>query len=391
MATRISRRNRAPRRYNFRGNVHDGAYFLIHDWFHNEGYEIPDIEAKTNLSRTAIEYALDHDTPPSMRAAASPPPLTSEAKKRIAKRRKLVKKLVETKKTATGTKVMKTKVLKRKKIVFPFGSPGAIAREITATYDIECSAATVSRDLTELGYRALRRRKTPYLTEDHKVQRVAFAKSMLKLSDDDLLEIVFSDEKWFDSNDSGCDYQWCKIGERPEPKVKEGQPPRVHVWGCVGRGGKRKLIFLPQREQVTTEEGQKRNGSGITAEKYQKLVLSKALLYIKPGRGKAAKRRYQQDGARCHIAKSSMAYLSDNGVNVITNWPPYSPDLNVIENVWSLMSRAVSNRGPWGVEELEQFVQEEWEKISDATINDLLRSFKSRLQRCVELKGAVVQ
>ena len=42
---------------------------------------------------------------------------------------------------------------------------------------------------------------------------------------------------------------------------------------------------------------------------------------------------FQQDGARAHTAKDTVAYLKDNVPEFIgpKNWPPNSPDLNHVE------------------------------------------------------------
>jgi len=52
---------------------------------------------------------------------------------------------------------------------------------------------------------------------------------------------------------------------------------------------------------------------------------------------------FQQDGARAHASKATVAWLDTNIKHYIPpeDWPPNSPDLSPIENVWSIMATAV--------------------------------------------------
>jgi len=43
--------------------------------------------------------------------------------------------------------------------------------------------------------------------------------------------------------------------------------------------------------------------------------------------------------------------------------PPYSSDLNPIENIWSILKNEVEKRQPQHMEELKKTIEEEWKKI----------------------------
>ena len=50
------------------------------------------------------------------------------------------------------------------------------------------------------------------------------------------------------------------------------------------------------------------------------------------------------DGALAHWARTTTAYLNVNNVNVV-DFPPKSPDLNIIENIWDELNRRVRRTG----------------------------------------------
>ena len=44
--------------------------------------------------------------------------------------------------------------------------------------------------------------------------------------------------------------------------------------------------------------------------------------------------------------------------------PPYSPDLNPIENIWKSVKRAVSERSPLNMEELKETIAKAFKKLT---------------------------
>ena len=43
--------------------------------------------------------------------------------------------------------------------------------------------------------------------------------------------------------------------------------------------------------------------------------------------------KLQQDNAPAHNSILSKTWFSENGLEILENWPPNSPDINIIENV----------------------------------------------------------
>ena len=64
-----------------------------------------------------------------------------------------------------------------------------------------------------------------------------------------------------------------------------------------------------------------------------------------------------------------------------------SPDLNPIENMWHVIKNNVEKRMPKNIEELKKFMVEEWDAISDKTVNNLVLSMENRCKLVLEENG----
>ena len=96
---------------------------------------------------------------------------------------------------------------------------------------------------------------------------------------------------------------------------------------------------------------------------------------------------FMQDNAPCHKAKVVMSYLSEQDFEIM-DWPPQSPDLNPIENLWKTLGVKVTERNPTNMEDLWVKLQEEWSKISIEDCQELIRSCSRRCAAVIESKGS---
>ena len=80
--------------------------------------------------------------------------------------------------------------------------------------------------------------------------------------------------------------------------------------------------------------------------------------------------------------------LHSKGVTTL-DFPPYSPDLNPIENLWAVLARAVEQRPPDTMEELQDRVAEEWGKVDKEKelLRSLAHSMPPRCAAVIEAEG----
>jgi len=68
-------------------------------------------------------------------------------------------------------------------------------------------------------------------------------------------------------------------------------------------------------------------------------------------------------------------------------WPPNSPDINVIEELWSIIDKRLALKSINTKEELQKCLQEEWDEISITLCQALVDSMPERIEKCLKAKG----
>ena len=97
---------------------------------------------------------------------------------------------------------------------------------------------------------------------------------------------------------------------------------------------------------------------------------------------------FQQDGAHCHTSKKTLQFFDDCEIPLFP-WTANSPDLNPMENIWSLLKQRVYRLGASSKDELIRNIKEVagdteyWERVCQ----DLYSSLENRIERVVRNRG----
>jgi hypothetical protein len=188
-------------------------------------------------------------------------------------------------------------------------------------------------------------------------------------------KVIFSDEKKF--NLDGPDgYRYYFRDLRKDPLIlsrRQSGGGGIMLWGAIGRRGLSPLARI--------------NGK-MNSLNYQALLQDCLLPHAERIAGKNWE--FQQDGAAPHRAESTEEWFEENDVQVI-DWAPYSPDLNIMENVWGNMSRLLYSNGKVysNIEELADACANAWQTIGQDQdfIDNLFNSMPRRLEEVKRVQG----
>jgi transposase len=100
----------------------------------------------------------------------------------------------------------------------------------------------------------------------------------------------------------------------------------------------------------------------------------------------------QEDGASYHTAGIPSQYRKAMKVNCL-EWPPQSPDLALIENLWKIAKDRIAKRRHRvrNTEEMGNVVTEEMSKFSGDLLKKLAKSFEKRVELCIAAKGGSIK
>ena len=95
----------------------------------------------------------------------------------------------------------------------------------------------------------------------------------------------------------------------------------------------------------------------------------------------------RRDNASYHCSQQAKEWIKKNKVKEILDWPPNSPDLNPIENVWGIIKRELQKENISKRSILINRIKEIYINIPYKYIENIVESFVTTLQRCIDFEG----
>lgn len=235
----------------------------------------------------------------------------------------------------------------------------------------------VSHALQSARFHAYSDRVVPVLDRRFKKHRKALYDKIERV---DWNNVIYTDEKTFTCHPD----RRMKIYAR---SVEECMRKRknlsfrgwfsVRVWGAISTRGTGPLIFL---------EGPW--GSEQYVDQVLRPALSdrRAICRLHNSSAYIPRRwRFQQDNDPAHRGWPAMKFLEDHKIPLL-KWPPRSPDLSPIENIWSIMVRKIRedqvlHGGAWTKQRLKSAISAAWASISPEQCRVLCTSVPKRLSK----------
>ncbi|GFW83605.1 transposable element Tcb2 transposase [Trichonephila clavipes] len=248
-----------------------------------------------------------------------------------------------------------------------------VANQFLAASVKQISRKTVARLLRGGGLYARRPVACVPLNRQHRTARLQWCREHHNWTEHDWACVLFSDESRF-SLSSDCRRQlvWRESGTsyRPENIQEKDRYPTftIMVWAGIMINGRTRLHVVA-------------NGT-MTGQRYIGEVL---LPHVRLFRGAVGDKFVFMD---YNATLAVQDCLDSEGIQRLV-WPACFPDLNLIENVWDALGRQVADRNypPTNKNTLIRALTEEWDKLPQQLLDNVVQSMVRRVECCSTLHG----
>lgn len=239
----------------------------------------------------------------------------------------------------------------------------SLANEFQASQGLNISRESVRRTIKSMGFSKKTPIRGPGITPQNEKTRVDWAKKHRNIH---WHKIIFTDECsiWLNQ---GKIQMWTK-GERPILNIPR-HTPKVHIWGGISARGATPVKIFKQN---------------FNSEHYCDVlneVLFQTAEILYPDGWKL-----QEDNSSIHKSKISCAFKETHRIRSI-DWPPNSPDLNPIENLWGVLKQRIMVNSPKTIDEVETMIYSQWETFDPDFLTKFTKSMKKRCDLVIASGG----
>lgn len=235
---------------------------------------------------------------------------------------------------------------------------------------------TLRNRLHSMGYAFRKAKVKPFLTKKHRMTRLQWAQQRKDWTSDQWNRVIFSDECRIcvGYGDDNGTFVWRMKNEKFKDdcvKFSTKFPRGIMIWACMSSHGRGNICLV--------------NGT-VNSAAYIDILQTFLLPTVEHQFGDEAV-VFQDDNASCHRSRAVKSYLQQVQIETM-EWPPNSPDLNPIENLWRKLKQLVSRLHPTNTEELKAAILKAWDEIDDGYCLSLVSSMPQRLTDVIKARGA---
>lgn len=235
------------------------------------------------------------------------------------------------------------------------------------------------------------------MTKATKEKRLQFAKKHLNSN---FSTWLFSDRKKFLFRYPGSEVypvRWI-LGAAQSSSMAVNQPNRpqaLNLYAGLSKYGVTKIHVVAGSSKYTSTHTNLKGqpARNITTGEYKQVLTTTLLpegkkLFSIQG---VSSWTLQQDNDPTHRCAPQVVTqwckTKGSSVSVLPNWPPNSPDLNLIENVWAWVQQEVDKMGCKSFEEFEAAVKSKLAAVPKQHLTNLWASMGKRLQAVIDAEG----